>query len=386
MNSFVYYNPTRIVFGRNTIPELSELLSPDAMIMMIYGGGSIKRNGVYRQVLEALGPRSVIEFGGIPPNPTYEICMEAVAVGRRERVSFLLAVGGGSVVDGTKFIAAAIPFTAADPWTFLEQRGVVMPETAIPIGVVLTLPATGSEMNKFCVLSKAATREKRAFDSERLQPRFSILDPETTFSLPGNQVRNGVVDAFAHVVEQYMNTPLHTPLQDRQAEAVFSTLIEQGPKTLADPTDYEARANFMWSATSAFNGHLACGVVQDWSTHHIGHELTAFYGIAHAESLAVVMPARWRLDLDRKRAKLTQFARRVWGWKGPERKAAEAAIDKTVEFFHSLGMPTQLRDYGICAEEAARRIGERYRQRGTKSGEHKDLDGDAVAEIVRACA
>jgi len=332
-----------------------------------------------------LSKHRLIEFGGIRPNPTYERCMQAVEVARREEIGFLLAVGGGSVLDGTKFIAAAIPYLDGDPWIFLAKRGEVMPASAIPIGCVLTLPATGSEMNPFSVISRESTHEKRAFDSERIQPKFSILDPETTYSLPRAQVRNGIVDAYIHTVEQYMTYPLNTPLQDRQAEAIFLTLIEEGPKALQDSPEYEARANVMWCATSALNRHLGCGVVQDWATHLIGHELTAFYGVAHAESLAIVLPRRWRQGLEQKRAKLSQYARRVWGYTGSDEDAPYVAIERTVGFFHSLGMPTQLADYGIDPVEAAQRVQARFEDRGTILGEYKDVNGTVAADILRVC-
>ena len=382
MNNFEYYNPTRIVFGKGTIAELDRLVPRSATVMMTYGGGSIKRNGVYEQVREALSERKLVEFGGIPPNPTYEVCMEAVAAGRREDVDFLVAVGGGSVLDGTKFISAAIPFVGDDPWLFMAKRGEVVPTEAIPLGTVLTLPATGSEMNPISVMSRESTREKRAFDNELLQPAFSILDPETTFSLPKNQVRNGIVDAFMHTMEQYMTYPANAPLQDRQAEAVFSTLIEVGPVTLENPTDYDARATLMWCATAALNRHLGCGVPQDWATHMIGHELTAFHGMAHAESLAVVLPARLKLDIDRKREKLSQYARRVWGFTGPEHDAATVAIERTIGFCHRLGMPTSLADYGIDPAEAAERVKKRFEARNSHFGEYGDVDGEKAARIL----
>ncbi|NOY82801.1 MAG: iron-containing alcohol dehydrogenase [Kiritimatiellaeota bacterium] len=386
MNNFEYYNPTRIVFGAGMIAELGRLVPDDAKVLLTYGGGSIKRNGVYAQCMEALKMVEVLEFGGIPPNPTYEVCMRAVDLCRREGITFCLAVGGGSVLDGTKFIAAAVPFEG-DPWLFLEKRGEVVPKDALPIGCVLTLPATGSEMNPFAVISKEATREKRAFDSELIQPRFSILDPKTTMSLPRKQVRNGIVDAFVHVCEQYITYPVNTPLQDRQAQAVLKVLIEEGPKTLTDPFDYDARANVMWAATSALNRHLQVGVVQDWSTHMIGHELTAFYGIAHAESLAIVLPVRWRLDKKRKGRKLSQYAREVWGVEPTKKdeEAADEAIDKTVTFFNSLGMPTRLADYGIDARECAQKVRARFNERGSAFGEHGDIDGNRAAEILLQC-
>ncbi len=384
MQNFEYYNPTRIVFGRNTIAEIDRLVPGNAKVMMVYGGGSIKRNGVYEQVIEALGERSVTEFGGIPPNPTYEKCMEAVKIVRETGIDFLLAVGGGSTLDGTKFIAAAVPYKGEDPWDFLAQRGVIMPESALPLGTVLTLPATGSEMNPISVITREERNDKLAFVSELVQPQFSILDPEVTFSLPENQVRNGVVDAFVHVMEQYMTYPADAPLQDRQAEAVLKTLLEEGPKTLADMQDYDSRANFMWCATYALNRSLGCGVPQDWATHMTGHELTAFYGVAHAESLAIVLPLMWRFQKDRKQAKLAQFARRVLEVdEADDSKAAELAIEQTVTFFHSLGMPTTMAHYDIPVEEAASKIEQRFTARDVVWGEHKDLTPAKIAALLR---
>lgn len=384
MLTFEYVNPVRIVFGKGTIGELSRLVPADAKVLLIYGAGSIRRNGVYDEVKRALGGRRVVDFGGIDPNPDYDTCMEAVEVVRREGVDFLLAAGGGSVVDAAKFIAVAAPYTEGDPWIFLEKRGEVMPEAALPFGAVITLPATGSEMNSIAVISRRSVDEKRGFISERLYPRFSILDPETTFSLPQAHVRNGIVDAFVHAVEQYMTYPVDSPLQDRQAEAVFLTLIEEGPKTLADPRDYGARANLMWCATNALNKWLGCGVPQDFATHLIGHELTALYGVAHAESLAAVLPSLWRHRKEKKGAKLAQYARRVWGVsETDDSAAADRAIEKTVRFFNSLGMPTRLADFGIPADEAAGKVRERFEERGAVLGEHKDLTPDEVAEIIR---
>ncbi len=387
MRNFEYYNPTRIVFGRNTIAELDRLVPADANVLMVYGGGSIKRNGVYEQVIRALGGRAVTEFPGIPPNPTYEKCMEAVELVRQQGIDFLLAVGGGSTLDATKFIAVAVPYAEDDPWLFLERRGEIVPKAALPVGTVLTLPATGSEMNPLAVITREERKDKRGFDSELMQPHFSILDPQVTFSLPKHQVRNGVVDAFVHVMEQYMTCPADAPLQDRQAEAVVKTLIEEGPKTLADPEDYDARANFMWCATWALNRSLGCGVPQDWSTHMTGHELTALYGVAHAESLAIVLPSLWRFQKERKREKLAQLARRVFGVDEPDDdKAADRAIAETEGFFHSLGMPTTLRDFEIPAAEAADEIERRFTARGVVWGEHKDLTPDKVAAILRGAA
>ena len=384
MNNFSYCNPTRIVFGKGSIAELGKLIPASERILMTYGGGSIRNNGVYDQVMAALAGRAVVEFGGIQPNPLYETCMEAVKVVKREKISLLLAVGGGSVLDATKFIAAAAEFDAGDPWDILAKGAVIT--SALPLGSVLTLPATGSESNGNSVISRKSTQEKLAFGSEKVYPRFSILDPAVTISLPAKQVRNGIVDAFVHVFEQYATYPADGPLQDRQAEAILATLIEEGPKAMQNPQDYTVRANLVWAATQALNGLIACGVPQDWTTHMIGHELTAFYGLDHAESLAIVGPALFRHDLARKQAKLAQYARRVWGVsEKSDSRAAEIGIGKTEDFYHSLGMKTKLVDYGIAAADAAKKVGERFNARGSKFGEHRDIDAAVAAKILLAC-
>lgn len=380
MQNFVYRNATEIIFGKNTIAEIETRIPRDVPIMLTYGGGSIKKNGVYEQVRAALKGREVIEFAGIEPNPLYETCLKAVDSVRNGRVGFLLAVGGGSVIDATKFIAAAACYEGPDPWDILRSGGQQV-TSAIPLGTVLTLPATGTESNGNSVISRKATAEKRAFYAGCVFPVFSVLDPETTYTLPLKQVRNGIVDAFVHVMEQYMTYPAEAPLQDRLAESILQTLIEVGPRTLAQPRDYESRASFMWSATLALNTLIGCGVPQDWSTHMIGHELTAFYGPAHAETLAIVLPGVWVHQLAKKEAKLRQYGQRVWGV-----PTAEAAIQKTEEFFHSLDMPTRLSAYGISAEEAAEAVRRRFTERGVKFGEQGDIDGDAAAAILRSRA
>jgi len=378
MQNFVYHNPTAIVFGKGTIATLAERVPKDVPVLLLYGGGSIRRHGVYDQVKAALaGHPRLVEFGGIEVNPLHETCMKALEKVREHGVGFVLAVGGGSVLDASKYIAAAACLEGVEPWAILTSGGAVV-QRALPIGTVLTLPATGSESNGNSVISRRETQEKLAFASPLVFPVFSILDPETTFSLPAKQVRNGLVDTFAHVMEQYLTYPAAAPVQDRFSEGLVQTLIEVGPRTLSDLRDYDARAGFMWAATLALNTLIGCGVPQDWSTHMIGHELTAFYGLDHAESLAVVMPGVWRHQLGRKRAKLAQFGQRVWGV-----DSAEAAIEATEAFWQALGMPTRLRDYGVDADEAARRIETRFRQRGTVLGEHGDLDPAAVAAILR---
>ena len=384
MENFVYFNPTRIVFGEGTIAQLRSLVPASAKVMVTYGGGSVKRNGVYAQVCAALADHEVIEFGGIQPNPTYEKAMEAVALVPAESVTFLLAVGGGSVVDATKFIAAACHYEGEDPWDLLVHRGVVTVPSATPLGVVLTLPATGSESNPFAVVSRASTGEKLAFDSEHIIPRFAVLDPSTTYSLDTAQVRNGIVDSFVHVIEQYATYPCAAPLQDRQAEAILATLIEEGPKALHARRDYASRANLMWCATQALNRLINCGVPRDFATHLIGHELTALYGLVHAESLAAVLPSLLRHQRQAKREKLLQYARRVWQTVRPDADAAiESGISRTVSFFEALGMPTSLGAHGIDAGEAAERVSERLTRRGVLLGERKSISPEQVAEILR---
>jgi len=346
---------------------------------LLFGGGSIHENGVYEQVSGSLAKHQIHEFGGITPNPLYETCMEALEVVRREKIEFLLSVGGGSVLDAAKFIAAAACFEDGDPWRILSDGAKV--HDALPLGAVLTLPATGSEANGNSVISRKSTQEKLPFSSEKVYPVFSILDPKTTFTLPPKQVRNGVIDAFVHVVEQYATYDTQAPVQDRFAEGVLQTLVEVGKVTLKEPENYQARAAFMWSATMALHGLIGAGVAQDWSSHEIGHELTAFYGVDHAESLAVVLPGVWQAQLETKRAKLTQMGDRVFGVRGPE-----AAIAATEAFFASLEMPLRLGEYGIDAEDAVAKVTTRFEQRGSRLGERRDLTPSRVADILRARA
>lgn len=380
MDNFVFHNPVKVLFGRGQIANIGGEIPTTARVLLTYGGGSIKTNGVYDQVKKALANHSVMEYGGIEPNPRLETLMPAVELARSRRLDFLLAVGGGSVLDGTKFIAAAIPFQG-EPWDIVA-KGVPL-TTAVPLGAVLTLPATGSEMNTFAVITKWATREKLAFGSPLLYPRFSVLDPETTFSLPPRQIGNGIVDAFTHTMEQYLTFPADAPLQDRMAEAILRTLIEEGPKTLAHPRDYNARANIMWCATMALNGVIAAGVPQDWATHLIGHELTALHDLDHARTLAVVLPSLLSVKRQTKRAKLLQYGERVWQvLQGTEQERIDQAIQKTRDFFESVGVPTRLSAYGI-GRETATVVARRFKARGkTDMGEGKDIGPDVVEEIL----
>ncbi len=380
MFNFTHHNPTKLIFGKGTIPKLAGEIPSDACILLTYGQGSIKQNGVYDQVMQALAGRTVLEYGGIEPNPQYDTLMPAVELARREKVDFLLAVGGGSVVDGTKFIAASIPFEG-DPWDIVAKRAPL--QSAVPIGVVLTLPGTGSEMNMWSVISRDSARAKLPFGSPLVYPRFSILDPETTYSLPWRQTANGIVDTFTHVMEQYATYPADAPLQDRMAEAILLTLIEEAPKVLENPHHYAARANLMWCATVALNETIGVGVPQDWSTHAIGHELTALYGIDHARTLAIVLPAVLDFKREPKRAKLLQYAERVWGIReGDENARIDEAIERTRGFFEGLGLPTRLSAYGL-GRECFSEVASLFAQHNPNPvGEHEDITAEHIPAIL----
>ncbi len=380
MESFEFQNPVKILFGKGQIANIASEIPAEARILITYGGGSIKKNGVYDQVIRSLSNHTIYEFGGIEPNPCLETLMNAVGVVRSEKIDFLLAVGGGSVLDGTKFIALAALFDG-DPWDILATQ---VPLTqALSLGAVMTLPATGSEMNSCFVITKAATRTKLFRFSPLVFPQFSVLDPTTTFSLPTRQISNGIVDAFTHTIEQYLTYPANAPLQDRMAEAILKTLIEEGSKTLADPSDYDARANVMWCATMALNGLIGLGVPQDWSTHIIGHELTSLYKLDHAQTLAVVLPSLLQTKRQSKHEKLLQYAERVWhitGGTSDER--ITAAISHTVTFFEAVGVSTRLSTYGV-GQEAVTAVSQKLERQGTVClGERQDIDVTMVQKIL----
>ncbi|MGZ5200217.1 MAG: iron-containing alcohol dehydrogenase [Telluria sp.] len=384
MLNFDFYNPTRIVFGEGQIAKLRELVPADARVLMLYGGGSIRANGVYDEVKAALAEHTVFEFGGIEPNPTYETLMKAIATVKAERVDFLLAVGGGSVIDGTKFVAAGA-LVDGDPWSILEQHAKNV-TAALPFGSVLTLPATGSEMNSGAVITRKATLEKFAFASQHVYPRFSVLDPTKTYTLPARQVGNGIVDAFVHIMEQYMTYPAGAQVQDRFAEGLLATLIEEGPKALAEPHNYEVRANLMWTATLALNGLIGAGVPHDWATHMVGHELTALYNLDHAQTLAVVLPAMLRVRVDAKRAKLLQYAERVWHITGgSEEERIEQAIARTEAFFRSVGVGTRLPDYQLGAEAIDPVVKALEAHRMVKLGERRDVTPEVSRKVLELC-
>ncbi|PIB31896.1 aldehyde reductase [Gaetbulibacter sp. 5U11] len=383
MNNFEFKNPTKIIFGKDTIEKVKEEIPADAKVLLLYGGGSIKKNGIYNQVKTALADVDVTEFGGIPANPEYATLMEALKVIKDKNITYLLAVGGGSVIDGTKFLSAAAVYDGDTPWDILTKN--IRTEKGMPFGTVLTLPATGSEMNSGAVITREETKEKLAMGGPGLFPEFSILDPQVITSIPERQLANGLTDAFTHVLEQYMTYPIGALLQDRFAESILQTLIEVAPKVLKDPTDYKAASNFMWSCTMALNGLIQKGVPTDWAVHAMGHELTAMFGIDHARTLAVIAPSHYKFNFEAKKEKLAQYGARVWNIKeGSTDDKAYAAIEKTVDFFHQLGIDTKLSDYTNDYEGTAEKISKRFTDRGwTGLGEHQDLSPDKVEKIVK---
>ena len=383
MNNFEFHNPTKIVFGKDTVAQLGKLVPNNARVLILFGGASAEKNGTLAEVRAALGARAVHEFGGIEPNPSYETLMRAVELARREKIDYLLAVGGGSVIDGSKFVAAAVPY-AGEPWEIAQSGGAKVSH-ALPFGSVLTLPATGSEMNNGGVVTHRANHDKLAFRSPLLFPQFSVLDPSKTFTLPVKQVANGLVDAFVHTVEQYLTYPVQALAQDRFAEGLLQTLVDIAPQAVAAPDDYDTRANLMWTATLALNGLIGAGVPQDWATHMIGHELTALYDIDHARTLALVLPSLLNVQREQKRAKLLQYGERVWGIRdGGEDERIDAAIACTRDFFEGLGLPTRLSAYEL-GSEAVEAVLEQLAKHGmTSLGEHCDINLASSRRILEA--
>ena len=384
MFDFDYYNPTRIIFGRNRLNELDALVPAAATVLIIFGGGSTKRSGLIDKVRSALGARKVLEFGGIEPNPHFETAMRAVEVVKKEQIDFLLAVGGGSVIDGTKFIALASRY-AGDAKELLNYGLMPIPHevssSALPFGTVLTLPATGSEMNSGAVISFG--HAKLPVMSGLVFPKFSLLDPSLTFTLPKRQVANGIVDAFVHTTEQYLTFPAGGLLQDRIAEGILQTLIEIGQRSVDEPENYDVRANHVWCATMALNGIIGAGVPQDWATHMIGHELTALFGIDHGQSLAIVLPSLLEIQRKQKRAKLLQYAERVWGIDGVgDEEKITLAIEQTRDFFERLGVKTRLSAYGVEADRILEVV-EQLKSHGmTALSETRDITPDVSRKIL----
>ncbi len=382
MNNFQFKNPTKILFGKKQISNLTREIPKSAKILLLFGGGSIKKNGIYEQVITALSTFEIVEFGGIPANPEFTVLMDALKVIKDEKITFLLAVGGGSVIDGTKFLSAAALYKGDNPWNILKNSERTL--EGMPFGTVLTLPATGSEMNSGAVITRRETKEKLVMGGPGLFPVFSILDPEVVKSIPQRQIANGLADAFTHVLEQYMTYSVDAKLQDRFAESILQTLVETAPTILKDTSDYNAAANFMWSCTMALNGLIQQGVPSDWAIHMMGHELTALYGIDHARTLAIIAESHYKYNLESKKDKLAQYAERVWKvTEGTIEEKALIGIKKTTAFYQSLGIKTTLSEYTENYKGTAEIISKRFTERGWKGlGEHGKITPSDVEKIV----
>jgi NADP-dependent alcohol dehydrogenase len=377
MNNFTFQNPTKLIFGSGTIAKLTKEIPLDKKIMITFGSGSVKQNGVYTQVTDALKGHSFIEFWGIEPNPSVETLRKAIVIGKEEKIDFLLAVGGGSVLDGTKLISSAIPYNG-DPWELVLNPLLI--QKMIPHASVLTLPATGSEMNRGAVISNHATHEKRAFYSSH--PQFSILDPLVTFSLSDYQIACGIADTFVHVVEQYLTTVGQSLLMDRWAESILQTLVEIAPKIKADPRNYDLMSQFMLCATMALNGFTAMGVTQDWATHMIGHEITAIHGLTHGHTLAIILPGTMKVMKEQKWDKILQLGKRVFKiTNGDEAMRVDQTIQETEQFFRSLGLDTKLHEVGI-GEVTILKIKNRFIEEETVLGECQNIDGSITEQIL----
>ena len=379
MENFIFQNPTKLIFGKGMIAQLAKEIPVGKRVLVTFGGGSVRKNGVYEQMQEALKGFETVEFWGIESNPKIETLREAIKLGKERKVDFLLAVGGGSVIDGTKLIAAGLLYDG-DAWD-LVLKGVCT-ET-LPLASVLTIPATGSEMNSGAVISRKETAEKFAFYSKN--PVFSILDPTVTFTLPTWQVACGVVDTFVHVMEQYMTRPGQSRLMDRWAEGIIHTLVEIAPDIVKDHTDYDKMAEFMLCATMGLNHFIGMGVCEDWATHMIGHELTALHGLTHGATLAIVLPGLWRTLKEKKMAKLVQFGERIWGiTEGDDSTRADRTIEQTEAFFRSLGVPTRLGEANI-GDDTIDEIERRFRERKVAFGEDHDITAEVARKILENC-
>lgn len=382
MLNFSFHNSTRIHFGEGQIEAIKKEIPANARVLMVYGGGSIKKNGVYDQVSNALSEYEWFEFSGIEPNPQYDTLVKSLAIIKEKKIDYLLAVGGGSVVDGVKFIAGAALFEGDDPWDIIAKQQRI--QKALPIGAVLTLPATGSETNQGAVVTRNG--HKLPFSSPLVRPQFAVLDPAVTLSLSDRQVGNGVVDAFVHTMEQYLTYNVNGKVQDRFSEGLLQTLIEEGPKALADDTknDLEVRGNVMWAATMALNGLIGAGVPQDWSTHMIGHELTGGFGIDHARTLSIVLPAVMKVRREEKREKLLQYAQRVWNIQsGSEEERIDQAIEKTEQFFTEMGVPTRLNHVDLNESHIEPLLTTLQQHGMVKLGEKRDITPEVSRVILQ---
>lgn len=385
MQNFEIINPTRIVFGKDQLDRLPQLIhevSSKKRILLAYGGGSIISTGLLNKILLHLKDFEVIEFGGIEANPEFSTLLKGVEIAKENNVDFILAVGGGSVIDGVKFMSGAF-YYKGDPWNVLLRKENHLFTEALPFGTILTLPATGSEANSGAVISRSELKEKRTMGGPLFFPVFSFCDPNVVATLPQRQIANGIVDAFMHTMEQYLTFPTGNLLQEREAEAILKTLVEIAPGIIEHPNNYKLASNLMWCATHALNGNLRCGVPTDWVTHMIGHELTAIYGIDHARTLAIIAPRLYKNQFKNKKGKLVQYGKRIWNLDGTDTHIAETAIQKTEEFFQSLGIHTHISEYSSDTDHIAEIIKSRFIEREwTAMGENQAITPIDVEEIV----
>jgi NADP-dependent alcohol dehydrogenase len=386
MLNFEIQNPTQLVFGKNQLEKLSSYIQKfysGKKILIAYGGGSIEKTGLLAQIESHLQAFHLVKFKGIEANPEFTTLMKAVELIRKEEIGFILAVGGGSVIDGVKFISGAVNYKH-DPWDVLLRKEGFVFDSAVPFGTVLTLPATGSEVNSGAVISRSELKMKMTMGGPLFFPKFSFLDPSVVATLPKKQIANGITDAFMHTLEQYLTYPTDNLLQEREAEAILSTLIEIAPQVLKEPTNYKYASNLMWCASHALNGNLRCGVPTDWSTHMIGHELTALFGIDHARTLAIIAPRLYEIKFSNKKEKLTQYGKRVWNLIGSDEEIAKNAIKKTEEFFISLGIETKISAYTNDVNDVQTIIRNRFEERAwNNTGERQDLTFEEVEKIVK---
>lgn len=400
MKNFQYYNPVRIVFGEGQIKQLSKLVPANANVLITYGGGSAKRTGTLDEVKAALaneGNRNIYEFGGIEPNPEFTTLMQAADKVNEHQVDFILAVGGGSVIDGSKFVALVSSLQEADgtvsrdkAWEALVS-GCKNLDSAVDLGTVLTIPATGSEMNSGGVINYSERKAKLSFGNPLAYPKFSILDPTKTLTLPERQVMNGIADAFVHVMEQYLTYPVNAKVQDAFAESLLKILITEGIAVKSDPEDLEIRKNIMWTATMALNGLIGTGVPQDWTTHMIGHELTSLHNIDHARTLTIVLPSLMRELKDSKKEKLLQYARNVWNINNDDEQLSdddviETAIVYTEDFFKALGLPINLTDAGLDSSCIQPILAQLKEHNMVALGEHRANDLSVSQRILERAA
>ena len=383
IQNFTFQNPTKILFGRNRIEDIDNEIPKDAKVLVLYGGGSVKKNGAFDRAVKALGDREWDEFSGIEANPTFETLMKAVEKVRAGNFTYLLAIGGGSVIDGTKFVSAASLFTEDPVDLFGWGVGKGLPvQEVVPFGTILTLPATGSEMNSGAVITLVEKKAKVSFRGPKTFPVFSVLEPELTYTLPVRQLVNGLLDTYIHVIENYLTYPVGALLQDRYAESILQTLIEIAPRIIdTNLIDYNDRGTFMWCATNALNGTINLGVPTDWSSHALGHEITLNHGIDHGRTLSIVLPAMMKVRKQQKFYKLVQYGKRVWNLSGSDEEIVDGAISKTEEFFKSLGAPIRFSDVGLGGEVIQALVDGLTRHKKVKLSEHGDLTPEVALEV-----